>query len=406
MLKVSAGNNGGRTWGRVLLFLGLAWAGTLSAAAEEGGSSLAIKHEYFWDRNGVWNHTPAFLLRKALSRKWSLNWEQELDVVTGASRRLGLEKVGLTGDGKPDAVSGASKIEERHSENPGIAYSHKGLTATASLYYSRETDYTSLSPAASFSWDFNERNTTLGFTGAEFHDDFRPAGAFAGLGGKKTIRSLGATVAQSLTPLTLVGLTASYIKSWGYLGHPYNPPVDTSGAILNESVPGRKEAGALAAQIVQGFHLGGRLGSVNLDVRRYQDTWALKSSTVDLKVSQYFMEGAYFRFRARYYTQTGAAFAKEAYTGTETYHTADIRFFPFSSWLFGGKLSGPFPDSWGESYLMPDRWDIKYEQTQRDTRGDPKGTIDGRRERVLYQLYDPGEYYRQGVLMAGLLFNL
>src|SRR4051812_23456335 len=99
-----------------LIGTGLGW----SAAAGMPGNSLEIKHEYFWDRNGVWNHTPAFALKKALSRKWILGWEQELDVVSGASRRLGADKVGRFGDRELDIVSGASKVEVRHSENPSL----------------------------------------------------------------------------------------------------------------------------------------------------------------------------------------------------------------------------------------------------------------------------------------------
>ena len=378
----------------------------IAASAEEGGSSLAFKHEYFWDRNGVWNHTPALALKWVLSRKWSFNWEQELDIVTGASRRLGADKVGQFGDRPLDGVSGASKLEMRHSENPGLAYSHKGVVAAASFYHSRENDYVSMSPAVSLAWDFNERNTTFGINAAEFFDDYRPRGAYAGLGGWKRIRSLGATLAQTLSSLTLVGITGNYVESWGYLGHPYNPPVDSTGSLMDESVPNRKRAGALAGQVVQGYHVGDLLGSINLDMRRFQDSWGIKSTTADIKLHQYFAEGAFFRLRLRYYNQTGASFAKEIYGGSEIYHTADIRFFPFESWLIGAKVSMAFPESWGESLMLPDRWDVKYDQVVRNTGGDPSGSVPGQPRRMLYQLYEPEEYYLQGVMMAGLIFDL
>lgn len=374
--------------------------------AAEGGGTLQLKHEYFWDRNGVWNHTPAFSLDWILARKWSFTWEQELDIVTGASRRLGADKVGLTGEGGVDAVSGASKVEIRHSENPGITYASKGVVASASLYASRENDYSSLAPAVSLAWDFNERNTTIGGSLSEFFDDYRPNGPYASQGGKKRIRSVGATLAQSLTPLTLVGMTGTYIRSWGYLGHPYNPPLDSAGVLTTETVPHRREAGAVAGQIVQGYHLAGRLGSINLDMRRFQDSWGIKSSTADMKVSQYFTEGGFIRLRARWYNQTGALFAKESYAGTEAYRTADIRFFPFTSVLVGAKLSMACPEGWGDYALLPDRWDVKYDQTIRNTLGDRPGTGAPGSQRVLYQLYGPDERYMQGVLMLGLLFNL
>jgi hypothetical protein len=388
----------------VLLFLMVV---PYPAAAGESGSRLEIKHEYFWDRNGVWNQTPAFALKWMLSRKWSLNWEQELDFVSGASRRLGADKVGQTGDRGLDAVSGASKIEMRHSENPGIEYSFKGTVATASVYSSRENDYFSISPAGSLAMDFNGRNTTVGMSWAEFFDDYKPQGTYAGMGGKKRIRSVGATLSQSLTPLTLAGFTGTYINSWGYLGHPYNPPIDITGQLSDESVPDTKTGLALAGQLVQGFHLAQRLGSLNLDYRRFEDTWGIKSSTADVKLSQYFSETGFLRLRFRYYNQTGALFAKRAYNGTEEYRTADIRFFPFTSYLVGAKLSMAFPEAWSEWSALPDRWNVKYDHLLRDTRGDNPGAANpGQTAPILYQLYGPDENYLQGVFMLGLVFNL
>ena len=376
------------------------------ARSESEGSSLEFKNEVFWDRNEVWNVTPAFVLRKMISRKWTLSWEQEVDVVSGASRRIGSDRVGPFGDRELDGVSGASKIEVRHSENPVLTYSHQGLVASGSFYYSREEDYVSRSPAVSLSMDFNDRNTTLGGSYSEFFDEFQPLGAFADQGGSKRIRTLGATLAQSLTSLTLVGFTATHVNSWGYLGHPYNPPVDASGTMLTEEVPDRKRAGAVSGQIVQGFHLGERLGSLNLDGRRYQDTWGLKSTTLDMKYSQYFQDGTYFRLRGRYYQQTRASFAKDVYTGKEAYRTADVRWYPFSSYLIGAKLSGPFPEEWGQSAFLPDRWDLKYDHMLRDTRGDPESPAAGEPRWTRYQLYGPDEQYHQGVFMVGLLFEL
>jgi hypothetical protein len=386
-------------------------AGALSfaaipCAAAGTGSRLEIKHEYFWDKNKVWNQTPAFSLTQALSRVWSLGWEQEFDFVTGASRRIGLAKVGQTGDREIDAVSAASKVEMRHSENPSLTYSDQGTVASASLYSSRENDYVSWSPAGSVSFDFNERNTTVGASYAEFFDTFKPTGAFAGQGGKKRITSLGGTLAQSLTPLTLVGLTATWNRSWGFLGHPYNPPITVDGQMMQEKVPDRKQAGAVSGQLVQGFHLGERLGSLNLDYRRYQDSWGLKSGTLDAKLSQYFTETAFFRLRLRYYNQTGTLFAKEFYSGNEVYRTADIRWFPFTTWLVGAKVSAAFPEEWSRSAFLPDRWDVKIDYALRDTRGDKAGQAAGEPRSLRYQLYGPEETYSQGVIMVGLVFDL
>ncbi len=385
--------------------------GSAARAGDDGGT-LDLKYEYFWDRNQVWNHTPAFDLNLPLSRKWNFGWEQEVDVVSGASRYLGAKQVAPFGGQPIDIVSGASKVEERYSENPSLTYSHAGLTYSGGVYYSTEDDYTSFSPSGSFSVDLNDRNTTVGGNYAEFFDNFHPTGVFADTGirsdqgGNKRISSVGATWAQTLTPLTLVGITADYIYSRGYLGHPYNPPMDSAGTLFLEEVPHRKNAGALSFQLVQGFHLGDNLGSINLDVRNYKDDWGLRSWTADAKFFQYLTDGFYLRLRGRYYTQTGTFFAQKYYGGHEVYRTADIRFFPWSSFLAGLKLSGPFPDAWDGFLLLPDRWDISYDQLVRGTHGDLLNPPQGTPRSDLYQLYGPDENYLQGTILAGLIFNL
>src|SRR5690606_40002771 len=67
-------------------------------AASDSDQGLDFKYMYYWDRNGVWNHTPAFGFFRKLSSLWTIKWDQEFDAVTGASRRLGLRNIGRLGD--------------------------------------------------------------------------------------------------------------------------------------------------------------------------------------------------------------------------------------------------------------------------------------------------------------------
>jgi hypothetical protein len=369
-------------------------------------NQVSIKHEYFWDRNGVWNHTPVLDLVLSLSRKWKLAWEQEFDVVSGASRYIGADKIGTFTGSDPDEVSGASKVELRHSENPSLTYAHQGFSLSGSLYTSHEVDYASWAPSVSVSYEFNERNTTLGGSWSEFFDEFSPKGAFSEEGGEKRIRSLSLTMAQTLTSLTLVGLTVNHVKSTGYLGHPYNPPMNYLGVLMTESVPDQKVGIAVSAQIVQGFHTGEALNSFNLDMRSYADDWGIRSLTGDLKFNRYIGEATVLRLRGRFYQQTAADFALPYYSGNELYRTADIRHFAFSSWLAGIKFTSAFPEEWNEFGLLPDRWDVKYDHLIRDTSGDAVPTDPNAPRRITYQLYAPDENYAQGTLMVGLTFFL
>jgi hypothetical protein len=376
----------------------------LPVGAAGGENSLDLKYMYYWDRNKVWNHTPTFAWLQNLPGYFKFKWNQEFDAVSGASRRLGLRNVGRLGEGEKalDGITGASRREIRHSEQASVGYDREGRVAWASLYYSDEHDYTSWSPAASMSWDFNDRNTTVSGSWALFLDAFTPRGGFAGQGGDRRIQSVSAGLAQVLTPLSLFSVTVNPIFSSGYLGHPYNPVVTDSGAMLAEHLPDSKVSAALSGRFVQGFHLGEKLGSLHAEYRYYRDDWRLASNTFDLQWHQYFTETAYFRLRARAYNQGSAAFYKDRYVGNEAYRTADIRFGSFSSLTVGAKVAGAFPETWAASLLLPDRWDLGYDHGIRDT----KGEGDLVRPYFHYQLYAPDQYYLQGTLMVGLGFDL
>lgn len=387
--------------GLALLLSGAAVAPVMAA---DDGSSLDLKYMYFWDRNKVWNHTPAFTWIQKLPGYLRFKWTQEFDAVTGASRRLGLRNVGRLGgnDTLLDGLSGASRREIRHSEQPALEYSNRGTVASGSFYYSHEHDYTSYSPAVGLARDFNDRNTTVSASYALFLDDFHPVGPFRGQGGKRRIHAANLGVAQVVSPLSLFSVTVSPIRSTGYLGHPYNPAITATGAMLAEELPDSKLSAAFTGKWIQGWRWGERLGSAHMEFRHYRDDWRLASNTLDVHLHQYVAEGTYVRLRARGYDQGAAAFWKDAYAGNETYRTADIRFSSFSSLILGLKVASVFPDSWAESPLLPDRWDIGYDHGVRDTRGQG----DGVRPLSHYQFYGTDQYYMQGTFMAGLGFDL
>ncbi|GEM_PF-801451 len=395
--------------------------------AEDSQDRIDFKYMYYTDRNDVWNHTPAFDWITFLSRSWSFQWSQEFDVVSGASRLIGNDNTGKLGDhgvdvtssashrtttGQPfanpwkdtafDVVTGASKRELRHSENPSFTYSKQGQVYTGGFYFSDEPDYRSYSPSLSIAHDFNERNTTLSASGAWFFDDFHPQGVFSDQGGSKQIRSLTLSATQVLTPLTMVSLTANGIYSNGYLGHPYNPVILDSGYILEEHVPGDKTSWALSGQLIQGYHIGGMMGSFHLEARHYVDTWALASDDAELQWYQYFGEATYLRLRARGYSQGATAFYKDRYDGNELYRSADIRYSKFKSLTFGAKVSAPLFEDWRDSPLLPDHIDLSYDFGIRNTHGD-QGTAHPFSH---YQLFPSSEFYTEGTFMLGLTFDL
>jgi hypothetical protein len=372
--------------------------------AAEGDQGVDFKYMYYDDKNGAWNHTPAFSFFRKLASSWKLQYDQDLDYVSGASRRLGLRNIGRLGDHDAglDAITGASRRETRHSEQASVAYSKEGRVASGSFYFSDENDYTSYSPAIAGSLDFNERNTTLGGTAAVFFDDMHPQGPFKGLGGSRRISAFSANLAQTLSPLTLGTITANLIHSSGFLGHPYDPVITDSGNVLVENLPDRKTAWALSGLLIQGFHLGSKMGSIHLDTRWYADDWKLQSGTADLQWYQYLTDGTYVRLRARGYRQGAAAFARPSYAGNELYRTGDLRYYAFSSLRLGVKIASVFPAGWNESAWLPDRWDLSYDHGLRSTKGDENGVTPA----FHAQLFSAEEHYQEKTVMLGLSFDL
>jgi len=376
--------------------------GVVHAFAGEG-DAVETKFEVFHDRNDVTALSPIVELSKTIARYWSVQWEGQLDAVTGASRNWGRDATSGASQ-QVDAVSGASGRDAQGNVNPefrygtrvGATYSNGGRVFSGSLYGSKENDYQSISPSISGSWDFAERNTTLSWAASWFIDKMSPSGVWASIGGgDKRVQSYTLGLTQTLTPLTLGGLTVNYIRTTGYIGHPYNPVSTIDSGVIAEALPDQKDALAMSGQIVQGWLLGEKLGSVNTEYRWYSDSWALRSNTLTLQVSQHFTDATILRLQGRYYNQTATAFSDAGqYRGTETYRTADIRFYGFTSWLVGAKVSSAFPEDW--SGWLPRRWDLSYDHMFRNTKGNP----------LLYQLYPSNATYQQGTARAGLGWDI
>jgi hypothetical protein len=385
----------------VLIFLAIQ---SYAADIQDG---FYLKSQYYQDRNDSWCLTGAVKFIKTLPANLWVKWDHNYDAVSGASRSLGKELVGIVDSsrfsgGEVDAVSSATPPESRYAQRLQAGYAGKNITLKGGFGFAGESDYSSLSPSIGLEWDFNRENTTLGVDVVMFLDDFRPGGGFVELGGEKDIYSISLGLTQSLTPLTLVQVRGTYSYSEGYLGQPYKPTVAVDGTILNESLPDEKAGLSLSCQIIQGYLLGRHLGSVNLSAAQYGDDWGLNATTVDLNLSQYITMESRIRLRIRGYYQTGAEYAKDLYSGNELYHSADIRLHPFASLLAGMKFTSVFPDTWRKSWYLPDRWDISCDFLVRDTKGDDKSA----NSRRFYQLYGPDEYYRQGTVMGGVRFDL
>jgi len=403
------------------IFLAIFAPAILLAGGPEPG--LSLHYEYYYDANQVSSTTPGFDARVAINPNWSVAVGAEVDGVTGASRvsqvnvnsRAGIQVTHAV-PSFIDGLSGASAYEIRKSTDEHLHYDHDGKVMDIGYYNSSENDYFSSAPSLDLAYDLFNRNTTLSTSFSYFDDRFVQKSLTASntdsttVGSrKKNLISAQAGITQSLTKLTLVSGSVQSIHSWGYLSKPYNPilvplaaPIPIAGSTdtqyyqstyLPEVLPRTKVALVYAGEIVQGYNfIQDRLGSFRVSFRYYTDSWELKSRTIDGEWSQYLSESLYLRLRYRWYSQTGVSFAYSSYNGLEPYRTADIKYFPFTSQLFGFKFGGTFPDEWTQSWWVPARWNIKGDYTIRNTKGNP----------LLYEFYSPTQNYYQFTIMTGV----
>lgn len=375
-----------------------------ACAASRGapaGSGLELEGQYFRDRNGVWVYTGLLAFKRALARKLGLDWTQTYDIMSGASRSLGASRVGHADSLRSvDAVTRASARESRHAARAALTLGDGDAGLTGSLYASREDDYLSLAPGAGLFRRFNRGNSTVSLDFSWHLDRSRPAAPFRDLGGRKLVTALDVSGTQVLTPLLLVAAGGTVTTSRGRLGHPYTPTILADGGLLDESLPGRRMGASIFLQALQGFPAAGRLGAIDLKVQRYQDDWGLISHAADLKWTRNLPAGIFYRLRLRGYGQDGALFTRKPYRGDERYHSSDVRLHAFRSLLLGLKLGGALPEPWEDSPLLPDAWDLTYERSFRNTRGDRPGAPQ------TYQLHAPDGIYLQDVLRLGLRFAL
>jgi hypothetical protein len=129
----------------------------------------------------------------------------------------------------------------------------------------------------------------------------------------------------------------------GFLENPYRGVViAAAGQDALENHPDNRARGAVALRGKYFFKdLKGALGA---GARIYRDTWDIVGQTYELEAEKYILPSLRVLAHGRYYTQTGALFWSDDYTGGEPQHgprgqywTGDRELSPLSSYMLGGR---------------------------------------------------------------------
>jgi hypothetical protein len=342
----------------VALTLGLAPGAT--RAEVEGAAHVTFFHEPATTGPGVDVVHPQADVR-ANHGAFDVGAGYEADLVSGATPRVFGPYEG------PDAVSGATTFSDtRH-----VARAHLGVeTATVGLTgaysYGTENDYRSHTATVAARADFLERNLTLGLAYTRNFDtvcdqnndrangplERQPLGNAAHCFTRDSedtrarglaIHTFEPSLTWTATPRLLLQMGGTVQLLDGFQSNPYRAVlIGAQGRTPQEHLPHARERFALFVRAHQA--IPPLRASLQGFVRGYRDTWDVLAATAEGSAQKYLGNAIVVGARARYHQQTGAIFYRtgadyRSLGPTGAYFTGDRELSPFSSVLFGGKLS-------------------------------------------------------------------
>jgi len=328
---------------------------------------------YYSEKDRVTVYEPVVAVRKETGDDEFIGVRLVLDSMTGASPN------GAIPTDSPQtftAPSGASSYSIPAGETPLDTSFHDTRAAISAEWevplderlkavfggnFSKEYDYTSLGLDATFSWDLNQRNTTLTTGLSVSQDQINPVGGVpTGLtsvptvvgvqkstqGGdeSKDIMGLLLGVTQVVGPKTLLQFNYTFADEQGYLTDPYKllSVLDNSGQLrasdpyVYEKRPDSRQRQALYAK---GMHQFGD-DVLHASYRYYWDDWGVTSHTYDLRY-RYELAGGrhYLQPHLRYYLQDKADFYHYSLDDNNipAYASADYRLGDMSTTTIGLK---------------------------------------------------------------------
>ena len=299
---------------------------------------------------------PVVSLRKDIGDENFLNLRFVLDSLTGSSPNGAIKTGGAqtfttpSGDSTYTTAANQTPLDSTfHDTRISInAEWEMPLNKTTKGIFganaSKEFDYQSLGVSANFSWDFNNRNTTLTAGAAINSDTINPVGGVptgltpmsaskttTGADDSKTVTDLIIGVTQVINRTTLMQLNLNIGNDSGYMTDPYKilSVLDGDGNLrgtdpyLYEKRPDSRARQALYWKTVMGFDED----VLNLSYRYYWEDWDVSSHTIEAKYR--FSLGAkhYIQPELRYYVQDKANFYHYNLVdgAIPTYASADYR---------------------------------------------------------------------------------
>lgn len=344
--------------------LAVATTSLLSGVAYSANSSSATDND--WEMNTAvlfYSETdrvsviePVVSMRKNMGDENFLNLRFVLDSLTGSSPNGAIKTSGAqtfttpSGNGIYTTAANQTPLDSTFHDTRGAVNAewemplNKTTKAVFGANISKEFDYQSLGISANFSWDFNNRNTTLTAGAAINADSINPVGGVptgltamsaskstTGADDSKTVTDLILGVTQVINRTTLMQLNLNIGSDSGYMTDPYKilSVLDGGGNLrgtdpyLYEKRPDSRARQALYWKTVMGFDED----VLNLSYRYYWDDWDISSHTIEAKYRISLGAKHYLQPEVRYYVQDKANFYHYNLVdgAIPTYASADYR---------------------------------------------------------------------------------
>ncbi|MEK6672499.1 MAG: DUF3570 domain-containing protein [Nitrospirota bacterium] len=259
---------------------------------------------------------------------------KDISMNTNAMLRVTVDDVkvdGVSGATKSAGSSSGASSDRRKEFAAGISHIIGDWKLEGGYVISTENDYRSTTPSISVSKDFFQRNTTItvGYSHNSDDDLHAPSGS-----GKRDVNNFAVSLTQVLSQWTVMQAGYTFSDMEGYLASGHRRVLLENGAEVTEYVPAERKREAFGIRIAQWLPTN---GSIHLSYRHYRDDWKINSNTYQMLVYQYLLKSLLLRGEYRYYTQDGAYFYKDSYTGTERYLTSTVSLGPMIANLYGLK---------------------------------------------------------------------
>lgn len=314
---------------RIAGFLGGVFGGVVATTPAHALNLPEDKAEglfHLYDGGGVRAYGPAFLVRKSLADKVSVQGSWYVDAVSNASI---------------DVVTMASPFKEtRHQVDLSADYLVRDSLITLGLSASREPDYRARTVSLDVAQEVFGGMTTvnLGFSRGADSVGQKIGGAVDWLDTARHWQyRLG--VSQVLSPRWMATANLEVLSDDGYLGSPYRLVVTNGQLSGHENLPRTRTGRALKLGTIYDSSQWVPRSSLRAEYRYYWDTWAMKGHTLEFGASRYVGDRWLADAFVRFYKQNAALFYSDNATVQTLYLTRNRQLSRFDSAGLGGRVS-------------------------------------------------------------------